>query len=149
MPKVSLARRAAPALLTALAACGQVVAVEPDVDAVAVSPDAAASADAPTAPIDAPAALIDAPPGPDAPAEAALTLTIDGPGKVFVSPVNLECTTTCTFAIPADAAVKLTGSPAVNAIFDAWTAPGCGTDPTCEFTMTAPLAVGARFKPLP
>ena len=142
----TLVSRGAVALALGLAGCGQVVAVDPGPDGPPPGPDAAVALDGPGAP-DGPAASPDA--TIDGPTEAALTLTIDGPGRVFVSPANLECATTCTVAIPASAAVKLTANPAAGAVFDAWTAPGCGTDPTCEFTMTGPVAAGARFKPLP
>jgi Divergent InlB B-repeat domain len=80
---------------------------------------------------------------------AQLTVAISGEGFVTSDPQALNCEPACSAPFPTGDVVTLSASPSKGWAFAGWRgAEGCGSEPTCEVTVEAPVAVTAGFKPL-
>jgi len=84
---------------------------------------------------------------PDEHGTATLTVSRTGPatGRVSAQSLELACTDVCTATVAIGAAVTLVASPDPGAVFAGWTGGCSSADTTCSVTVTADLAVAARF----
>ncbi len=77
-----------------------------------------------------------------------LIVTMEGAGRVVSSGGEVDCTGPCTRFLDDGAHVVLTASSAPGWGFSGWTTPCSGTS-SCELTLAADVAVGARFVAAP
>ena len=79
----------------------------------------------------------------------------DGDGTVTSSPAGINCTLiaplrrtgTCTAPFAVGTVLSLTATPAAQSTFREWGRAGCGSAPTCQFTVTSAETAIARFDP--
>jgi hypothetical protein len=77
---------------------------------------------------------------------AQLNLLFSGSGTVAVDPSGTLCYGACAEDHPEGTPVTLTASPDPAQIFESWSgAPGCDTDPVCQFSLDADTIVTANF----
>lgn len=71
--------------------------------------------------------------------------TGSGGGWVFSSPAAINCSPTCTAAVPYGTVLTLNASAVAPSSFAGWSLTSCpGTGP-CTFTVTNDITIGARF----
>ena len=75
-------------------------------------------------------------------------LTVDraGAGTGTVSGPGISCGGNCTEDYDAGTSVTLMATASAGSIFTGWTGGGCGTNPSCTFTMNGPLLITATFE---
>jgi hypothetical protein len=88
------------------------------------------------------------PPDAGGPTTATITIRRDGAamGAVSAQGLELSCGVTCSATVAVGSVITLTASPGTGAVFGGWTGAACpGGDPICTVTVTADLAISARF----
>jgi hypothetical protein len=77
-----------------------------------------------------------------------VTVTTNWCGTVTSQPAGINCGSSCQINFPQGTAVTLTASPRAQCVFVGWTGPAgtCnGANPICNFTVSNPASVSARF----
>jgi hypothetical protein len=74
-----------------------------------------------------------------------LTVSVEGPGKVDGN--GTTCTSTCQMTVTPGTTVSLTATAGADARFDGWSG-ACSGVAACSVTVSAPMAVHARFEPM-
>ena len=89
------------------------------------------------------------PPTPDAsdvPIERRISLTIAGPGAVFVPALHSSCHGTCSFVAPPGTRVRLEVGFDLQATFAGWSG-ACVGNGACDVIAGDDLSIGATFYP--
>lgn len=109
------------------------------------SADAGVISDASHTPIDAPRMIDAAPPPPDTPAPVIVHLHVDGHGQLTMG--THSCQGDCDVPVTHGAVETVLAQGLGDQAFRGWTQGPCvGSQlPTCTFTASANLTVGARF----
>jgi hypothetical protein len=89
---------------------------------------------------------IPAPPPPPA-SQHALTVTVEGKGRVSSSPAGIDCTQTCTVNFDAGAQVVLTATPDSGWQLSGWS--GACNGSNCALTMSGDASAKATFTQVP
>jgi uncharacterized repeat protein (TIGR02543 family) len=71
-----------------------------------------------------------------------------GGGTVTSTSSDIDCGETCSASYPAGTDVTLTAEAFSGSTFDGWSGGGCGTDSTCNVTVTANTTIIATFNPV-
>jgi Divergent InlB B-repeat domain len=82
------------------------------------------------------------------PALATITVSRAGAatGTVSVQGLPISCGEDCTATVAVGTAVTLVATPDPGGVFGGWSGDGCGgSDATCAITVTADVAIAARF----
>jgi hypothetical protein len=89
----------------------------------------------------APAALEDVPAQP-----ARVSITVEGPGAVFVPALHSTCHGTCSFPAQPGVIIHLQVASDAQATFSGWSGACAGNGP-CDVIAADDIAVGATFSP--
>jgi len=92
-------------------------------------------------------ATFSAPPPP--PVHIEVSFPGSGSGRVFATPALLDCSGTCSAAIPSGTTLTLTATPRFGSRFTGWSRGCSGTDACTLFAANNDLQVTATFEKLP